>query len=98
MGNGVRAVRQCCAHHYSHLVGHLCPDVFRRRLTGNCVCLVCVPARPGVFEHARAASAHARERASERVSAVTPPSIAIEAPVLGGPESVRVCVSQQQQQ
>ena len=45
----------------------LCPDVFRRRLTGNCVCLVCVPARPGVFEHARAASAHARERASERM-------------------------------
>ena len=62
MGNGVRAVRQCCAHHYSHL----CPDVFRRRLTGNCVCLVCVPARPGVFEHARAASAHVSERASER--------------------------------
>ena len=31
-----------------------------------------------------------------RGPSVTPPSMAIEAPVLGGPESVRVCVSQQQ--
>ena len=33
-----------------------------------------------------------------RVVSATPPSIAIEALVLGGPERVRVCVSQQQQQ
>ena len=35
-------------------------------------------------------------RCVEQQQTVTPPSIAIEAPVLGGPESVRVCVSQQQ--
>ena len=33
-----------------------------------------------------------------RGPSVTPPSIAIEALMLGGPERVRVCVSQQQQQ
>jgi len=40
------------------------------------------------------AAAHVK---NTEVPPVTPPSIAIEAPVLGGPLSVRVCVSQQQQ-
>jgi len=40
---------------------------------------------------------HKRNRGTNYQVASTPPSIAIEAPVLGGPVSVRVCVSQQQQ-